>query len=271
VLGQQTTLGALRRGPDRLTVAPAHDVLGKAVHQNGLAIVFADITVTRFGTPDLATLRQELLRIGRAEVDKRKPIRNYDLIGLIDYLEKCRVVPLSDFEYMMAGSHRGVGEADLSEGEQTILRALNAGSRSLADGLRVGVREIRFGESDVADSWTDGRIVWLNRKTLPPLRDGLPTLMQLGSILLSKYHIANDIEGHAPAIEFYQSQIEVATRSVTVGHCTVAMLESLMSAYRSKGKGPLKAFIALQDYGPAVADTPRHAADDADDKAEAAP
>ncbi|NTF17240.1 hypothetical protein G6L37_02190 [Agrobacterium rubi] len=238
------------------SIAKVGDRVAEMAHTRKLAFVMSQECAERFGvsTPEeFAELVHKM----------RVKDRGWNLVHITP-------VPRSDFDRVISSHHEPLKDSELEKAEMIALRAIREGAKALFQegsssdiwGEKVGetfsnratrqshrMRRISAGASDTANGWTNGTTdIWINRKILKKMKDGLAGYMQVSALLLHEYiHRDASTGTHDHGIDFYEQFHEYSMRTKVLQKSSSAMLKSMTSQLRAEGKGLSSILSALED------------------------
>ncbi len=285
----ETMSERLRNGArGRIAFAELKDRTGSRVLEAKLALVLSK------GTLDLAgceTASDLMRRIQRAM--QRSPMQGmWD--GAFD-LSRLREIGMEEMRAIAPSGMDDVPDAKLKPAEKFALSVLRAGcdqvgqvfgmvSRAKEGGRQAewvmerleaagvqgalldrlmartngasGRREVRAGESGVADAWTDGRSnVWFERGQLALVGKGHKGMSRLAALAVHEWlHDSPDTSTHVHDTEFYETFHDILLDSNVVGLAVNAMIDRAARLIRDEGRKPSGAFKKADDTKAVLAD-----------------
>ena len=178
-----------------VVTAPDHDRVGDIIMQTGRAFVIAESTLDRFGVADLDELIG-LLRQGGT------PKWLFAQLEFPDYHKLAKE----------ANSQFRIVPTDKWTPQEKVWMALCRHFRIYKDGSYSALREIKVGDAEGVNGWTDGKTyIAVNRPFLQFLSySTLSGLGKLGRLLLHEYchdddNTESDIHGHEFYREFHEN------------------------------------------------------------------
>jgi hypothetical protein len=184
--------------------------------------------------------------------------------------ERLVAIPRSEFDKTISSHHEPLKDNELDKAELIALRAIREGAKALYnEGVysdrwkdKIGetffddakrsarhARKITAGVSDTANGWTNGTSdIWINRKILKKMKDGLGGYMQVSALLLHEYiHREASTGTHDHGVEFFEAFHEYSMRTNVLQKSSAAMMKSMISQLRAEGKNMSNILSALED------------------------
>lgn len=233
---------SLGRFMNKLTVSPKEgDLKADKIQQGTMGLVLAPKTLARFGVQSFEELLGKLEKA--AQVAQIRP--SSSARKTLDKLKTC-LVPFESLSGKIASDHKLVELTKLTKAEKLVFYAVRDSQWPITNGFnRAGHnrvnRQLRVGESETADAWTDGETyIAINRKLLSILGyngQALIAFDKLGTILLHEYcHHTDDTGGHTHDEEFNQLYEEVSCGTGVVGEFINRALGEWLSAVKKESR-----------------------------------
>jgi len=240
----------LSRFNNSIAVAPRGDRVSEMAHTRKMAFVVTPETAGRFGANDVHELIKSIREIARAN----------------DVRSKLTLSPMTieDFGKVISADYEPIQERELNAAERLALRAIRAGYDELM--LKACVRStlrdryelfdywtkrrrISVGDSDVAEAWTDGsQEIWINRKNLRLIKEGLPGMLRLASLLLhEQIHDRATAGSHEHGVEFYETFHNALVHSGVVMFSAQRMLKHCLKEMRDEKKRTITRTLLKDD------------------------
>ncbi|WP_209044927.1 ATP-binding protein [Rhizorhabdus histidinilytica] len=228
------------------------DRVGIRIADARLANVLANDTLERFGADNLTELISQLHALAMAADERLRLCPGTNSHRFATY-EFCRCILLAqprsvgDYEHLISTDFNSIDAKQLKPNEKIKIRALHKASYSIAAALydrtisvRFTVREVRAGESDLAEAWTDGMTnIWIDRRQLTLLEKGYTGCARLAGLLLHEYmHEGPDTDTHTHDAEFYQRYHDLTLDSDAIGMAAATMMKALADEARRRGRKP---------------------------------
>lgn len=224
----------LRRNRLPLTIAPAAGSrAADRLLTEGLALVFSPDLLADFGV-ETSKEFHEVLRHALARDEQGKW-----------YAKDAAALKFEPFEVLgkrYTSSHTVLTESKLKREEVAVLRALEHGNQWLHHILRKqdltdseSLREIRVGESDTAEGWTDGKdYIVVEREMLHSGYRGFAGCYRLALLLVHEYlHGENDADSHTHDFAFYEAFEQIVLHPADpVGNAAREMVGGLLRYLR---------------------------------------
>lgn len=240
------------------SIARVGDRVAEMAHTRKMAFVMSQECAERFG---VSTPKEFMALVKR--------MKEKDMVwnGI-----HARLLPIerAEFDKTISSNHEPLKDSELDKAEMIALRAIREGAKAMVtEGAwsdrykdQVGetfadastrqphrVRKISAGVSDTANGWTNGTSdIWINRKILKKMKEGLKGYMQVSALLLHEYiHREASTGTHDHGIEFYEAFHEYSMRTDVLQKSSAAMLKSMISQLRAEGKNFTSILSALED------------------------
>lgn len=246
VCGKKYSINQLRNAlsghAQTLTQAPMETNLkADKLQQSKMAMIISQKTLEVFGVKNLNDLFDALLE-GSDSVCKGERYNNfsYTLKQLLGSIKSFTVVSACLNE-----CHHAVDVKKVTRSEKAVLNALKSGTVAFGTNfLNAGIdffeRELRVGESETADAWTDGEsYIFINRKQLKIggyAGNALTRFVALGHLLAHEYlHNTNDSSGHSHDADFWEAY-HTLTCTEMIGEFTHYALSNWLSSVKADEK-----------------------------------
>lgn len=213
------------------------------VNQRGMALVLADETLYRFGVTSPSELGALFNKMAE---DSCFFLPKWKIKDMKYEDDATKVTSALNDNFLL------IDTKELTKEEKAIISALDGyASRYIVyamnrHGIRVDVRKIMVGTSDLADAWTDGRFnIVFNRKMLKVARKGLSGMHTLVLTMLHEYlHNESTAGSHKHDTEFFMTYHDL-TRSKVGGEAIAAAAQvafrNMMKIFREKDIPLIKA------------------------------
>ncbi len=243
---------------NRVSYSPIGERKAERVHNTTAMFVVGAPTLDRFGVKNTQELYAKIAK-AMAVAAKYKPGRDaylqapygtpaYDAIRFVTSQSVISHRDPSEFAMYMSDDYETVDDKKLSKFEKVALQAIQSASNAMYQSLsqQVGFadsipidfgksrwqgRQIRIGESDVANGWTDGvDNIWINKNLVPLVKEGYSGWARIAGLLLHEYlHGEPDTKSHIHDEFFYRLAHDLALHTPVIG---VAIKEIEASLYR---------------------------------------
>jgi hypothetical protein len=246
------------RNVTSFSVANVGDRVAEMAHTRKMAFVLSTECIERFGVSTPSEFHTLLKKLGQKDGSWR---------WIADRLV---AIPRAEFDKTISSHHEPLKDSELDKAELLALRAIREGAKALYDeGVysdrwkeKIGetfcdgpsrrprnARKITAGVSDTANGWTNGTSdIWINRKILKKMKDGLAGYMQVSALLLHEYiHREASTGTHDHGIEYYETFHEYSMRTKVLQKASAAMMKSMISQLRAEGKNATSMVSALED------------------------
>lgn len=240
------------------SIAKVGDRVAEMAHTRKMAFVMSQECAERFGVRTPAEFRDLAKRLGEKE-----PM--WAMIG-----RSLLPIERAEFDKTISSHHEPLKDTELDKHELIALRAIREGAKAMvAEGVysdrwkdQAGetfcdastrqahrTRRISAGVSDTANGWTNGTTdIWINRKVLKKMKEGLSGYMQVASLLLHEYiHREASTGTHDHGVLFYETFHEYSMRTKVLQKCVAGMTKSMISQLRKEGKNLSNVLSAFED------------------------
>jgi hypothetical protein len=242
----QSLLKAIGNYTGNLTFSPAEGNLrADKLHQETLALVLAQKTLTRFGVHALEDLFAKMLKAA-------------DMAGVHRYGKSRRVIEklqhtVREFERLavkISDDRKLVDVKTLKREEKLVFDAVQASQWPIycafdKRGHSRKQREIRVGESDSAAGWTDGEMfIAINRNLLHiggRAGEAMRAFEKIGTLLLHEYdHTSEDTTSHGHDPEFFELYEGVSCGTGAIGDFIHHALGRWLAALQQEKKRAMR-------------------------------
>lgn len=193
-----------------------------------------------------------------------------------------KAVDAAEFSKVISSTHEPVADKELNKAERVALKALReAGRRMYESGsyydYRNNVkifskdeghpyhyrghetyrpRHISVGVSDTAAAWTDGeKNIWIERRQLKKVKDGIPGMIQLANIILHEYlHNDASTNTHEHGVEFYNRHHDLNVYTTIVPDAANVMMKSVLKSLKTDDKVLSQKLSSYEDTAAKAAD-----------------
>lgn len=275
---------------NRIAVTPAKDHMGDRVMQRGVALVIDQETIERFGYGSLKEFCAGISKRVRkaAEEVKGDWSTAYKLRELSETLANVSILDKKDFHKFVRADHEDVPMAKLNAAEKFALQIVQRAAWSIGHdinrmvhavrhpdhyytqrtieefGLAVcqqmegmcgktevpRARDVRVGESDAAEAWTDGEhCIWINRENLKLIAKGIPGMTRIAQLSLHEYlHQSpntGDLNTHDES--FYTTFHNLTIHTPIIGRAVNDMMDRAIRMVRHEKRKPTGALLKFED------------------------
>lgn len=240
------------------SIARVGDRVAEMAHTRKMAFVISTECAERFGVSTPKEFKALVQKMGQKD-------HTWKGIG-----ERLVAIPRSEFDKTISSHHEPLKDNELDKAELIALRAIREGAKALYnEGVysdrwkdKIGetffddskrsarnARRITAGVSDTANGWTNGTSdIWINRKILKKMKEGLGGYMQVSALLLHEYiHREASTGTHDHGVDFYEAFHEYSMRTNVLQKSSAAMMKSMISQLRAEGKNMSNILSALED------------------------
>lgn len=207
------------------------------VHDSKLGFIVSPKTMERFGLDSLEEVFEQLEAAGTSL--GLVPPGRYSSVGNTLRDLKKALKSFDAVSKLITEAHHPVAMSSLTPEEKEVLDVLNEAQNCLIRGFHrhsTGrtIRNLRVGESETADAWTDGEsYICINREQLKvPGFPGsaLTRFLALGTLLVHEYtHTDDDTAGHVHDSDFFQTYEAVTCATNTLGEFVDAALNKWLA------------------------------------------
>ena len=250
VTGAQYSLlqlrNALGRFQGKLTASPQEgNIKADKLQQGQLALVIAPKTLARFGVESLDELFSKAIEAAKAARLSTQALE----YRVIDELRKA-LKPFEALAAKISDEHRLVEMKGLKRDEKMVLDAIKEAQWLIVCaftqlGQERTARQLRVGESETANGWTDGEsYIAINRELLNIKGFqgyAIVAFEKIGTLLLHEYcHHTDDSSGHTHDEEFKELYERVSCMSGAVGEFLHRALNEYLRAVRQDSARALR-------------------------------